>query len=164
VIPQARAIIRQVEPNLPVSQALPLTEVMALLLIPQRIAAAVAGTLGIVGLLLAAIGIYGVTSYNVSRRVREIGIRVALGADRQSVVRMILRQGLGLTAIGIAIGLAAGAAAAQVVRSLLFGVSAIDPVTFGGGAALFLAVAVLACLAPARRATRVDPMVALRAE
>ena len=163
-IPQTRAIIRQLEPNLPVSQAMPLTELMATLLIPQRLASAVAGTLGVVGLLLAAIGIYGVTSYSVNRRVREIGIRVALGADRGTVVRMVLRQGLGLTLIGIAIGLAAGALASLAVRSLLFGVSALDPITFGGGAALFVAVALAACLAPARRATRIDPMAALRAE
>ena len=163
-IPQSRAVLRQLDPSLPVTQAMRLADLTALTTIPQRIAGLVAGTLGVVGLLLAAIGIYGVTSYSVSRRAREIGIRVALGADRQAVVRMILRQGLGLTLIGIGIGLVAGAAASQVVRSLLFGVSALDPVTFGGGAALFLVVAVLACVAPARRATRVDPMVALRAE
>ena len=87
-----------------------------------------------------------------------------MGADRGSVVRLVLRQGLGLTAIGIAIGLIAGAGAAQVVRSLLFGVSALDPVTFLSGAALFVAVAIGATLGPARRATKVDPMVALRAE
>jgi putative ABC transport system permease protein len=124
----------------------------------------VAGSLGIVGLLLAAIGIYGVTSYSVNRRVREIGIRVALGADGQSVLRLILRQGIVLTLVGVGIGLAAGALVSQVVRSLLFGISALDPATFGGGAALFLVVALAASYLPARRATRVDPMVALRAE
>jgi predicted permease len=154
-IPSVRAVIRGIDTNLPVSQALPLTEVTALTLIPQRIAGAVAGSLGVVGLLLAAIGIYGVTSYSVNRRVREIGIRVALGADGASVLRLILRQGVTLTLIGVAIGL---------VRSLLFGISALDPVTFGGGAALFMAVALAASLGPARRATRVDPIVALRSE
>jgi predicted permease len=163
-IPQMRALIRQLNPNLPVSQALPLTEVTALNLIPQRIAAAVAGSLGIVGLLLAAIGIYGVTSYSVARRIREIGIRVALGADGTSVLRLILRQGLVLTLAGIVIGLALGALVSQVVRSLLMGIAALDPITFGAGAALFLAVALAASYFPARRATKVDPMVALRAE
>jgi predicted permease len=163
-IPQIRALVREMDPNLPVAQALPLAEVTAVGLIPQRIAAGVAGSLGVVGLLLAAIGIYGVTSYSVSRRVREIGIRVALGADGHSVLRLVLRQGLVLTLIGVGIGLAAGALLSQVLRSLLFGISALDPVTFGGGAALFLVVALAASYVPARRATRVDPMAALRAE
>ena len=163
-IPQVRDLVRAMNPNLPITQALPLAEVTAVGLIPQRIAAGVAGSLGIVGLLLAAIGIYGVTSYSVNRRVREIGIRVALGADGHSVLRLILRQGIVLTMVGVIIGLAAGMVVSQVVRSLLFGVSALDPVTFGGGAALFLLVALAASYLPARRATRVDPMVALRAE
>jgi predicted permease len=163
-IPEVRDLLREMNPDLPITQALPLTEVTAVGLIPQRIAAGVAGSLGIVGLLLAAIGIYGVTSYSVNRRVREIGIRVALGADGQSVLRLILRQGIVLTLVGVGIGLAAGALVSQVVRSLLFGISALDPVTFGGGAALFLVVALAASYLPARRATRVDPMVALRAE
>lgn len=163
-IPEIRSALRQLEPNLPVSQAMPLSQVTALGLIPQRIAGAVAGTLGIVGLLLAAIGIYGVTSYGVNRRVREIGIRVALGADRRTVVGLVVRQGLGLTLIGVALGLGAGAAAAQVIRSLLVGVSAFDPITFGAGAVLFVVVALAASVGPAQRATKVDPMVALRAE
>jgi predicted permease len=163
-IPEARSVLRQMNPNLPVTQAMPMREVTALGLIPQRIAGAVAGSLGVVGLLLAAIGIYGVTSYSVARRVREIGIRVALGADRRTVLRMVLRQGLVLTLIGVGIGLAAGAAAGQIIRSLLFGVSGLDPIAFGVGAALFVAVALAASIGPARRATKVDPMVALRAE
>src|SRR5262249_9499971 len=148
-IPAVRSVIRSLDPNLPVTQAEPLSEVTALELIPQRIAAAVAGALGVVGLLLAAIGIYGVTAYSVTRRVREIGVRVALGADAGSVLRLILRQGFVLTAIGVGIGLALGAAAAQVLRSLLFGVSALDPLTYGAGAALFVVVAVAASLGPA---------------
>jgi putative ABC transport system permease protein len=163
-IPLIRALVRELNPNLPVTQAMPLTDINALQLIPQRVAAAAAGAFGVVGLLLAAIGIYGVTSYNVNQRVREIGIRIALGADRGTVLSMILRQGAVLTVIGIGIGLAAGVAVSQVVRSLLFGISAVDPVTFGGGAALFVAVALAASLGPARRATRVDPIVALRSE
>src|SRR5881409_674007 len=91
-------------PNLPITQSMRLSEVTAIGLIPQRIAASVAGTMGIVGLLLAAIGIYGVTSYAVSRRTREIGIRIALGADHANVIRLVLRQGLMLAAIGVAIG------------------------------------------------------------
>ena len=164
LIPAVRGLLREMEPNLPVTTALPLDQVTALALIPQRIAGAVAGSLGMVVLLLAAIGIYGVTSYSVDRRTREIGIRMALGADRSTVLRLVIRQGMMLTAIGVAIGLAAGAAGAQVIRSLLFGVSALDPVAFTGAALLFGAVALAASYLPARRATRVDPMTALRAE
>jgi putative ABC transport system permease protein len=163
-MPQIRSLLREMNPNLPIAQALPLTDLTALGLIPQRIAAGVAGSLGVVGLLLAAIGIYGVTSYNVNRRVREIGIRVALGADGPTVLRLILRQGIVLTVLGVGIGLAAGALLSQALRSLLFGISAVDPATFGGGAALFIAVALASSYFPARRATRVDPMSALRAE
>jgi hypothetical protein len=121
VIPQVRALVREMNANLPVTTAMPLSEVTAIGLIPQRIAASVAGTLGIVGLLLAAIGIYGVTSYTVSRRTREIGIRMALGADRRVVLALVLRQTMAVTAIGLAIGLAGGAAASQLLRSLLLG-------------------------------------------
>jgi predicted permease len=163
-IPAVRGLLRELDPNLPVTTALPLEQVTALTLIPQRIAGAVAGSLGLVVLLLAAIGIYGVTSYSVDRRTREIGIRMALGANRATVLRLVIRQGMLLTAVGVAIGLAAGAAGAQVLRSLLFGVSAVDPIAFGGAAVLFGAVALAASYLPARRATRVDPMVALRAE
>ena len=152
------------EPTLPISQALPLTEITALGLVPQRIAGAVAGSLGLVGLLLAAIGIYGVTSYSVARRVREIGIRMALGADEQSVLRLVLRQGLALTAVGVAIGAVAAAILAQLIRSLLFGIRPLDPVSFAAAAVLLTLVAALAAAGPARRAARVDPMLALRAD
>ena len=101
----------------------------------------------------------------MTRRVREIGIRVALGADGGTVLRLVLRQGITLTVIGVAIGLLAGGAlASQVLRILLFGVSALDPVVFGGAALAFGVVSLAASYLPARRATRVDPMVALRAE
>jgi putative ABC transport system permease protein len=163
-IPQIRALVRQVNASLPVTTALPLSDVTAIGLVPQRIAATLAGTLGLVGLLLAAMGIYGVSSYAVSVRTREIGIRMALGAGAGTVLRMVLRQGIGLAAIGVGIGLLLGAAASQVLKSLLFGVSALDPVTFAGAAILFAAVAAGATYLPARRAARVDPMRALRTE
>lgn len=164
VIPEVRSLVRTMNPNLPVAEALTLADVTALGTIPQRIAAAIAGTLGIVGLLLAAMGIYGVTSYAVSRRTREIGIRVALGAEARDVMRLLLRQGMMLAAIGVVVGLGLAAAGAQVIRSLLYGVSGVDPVTFGGACVLFIAVALIATWLPARRALGVDPMVALRNE
>jgi predicted permease len=163
-IADMRALVRSLNPDLPVAQALPLEQVTALGLIPQRIAGAVAGSLGIFGVLLAAIGLYGVISYTVNRRTREIGIRVALGADRSAVRRLIVRQALGLTVVGAAVGLVCGAILARVLQSLLFGVSAVDPVTFGGAVLLFVAVAGAASSAPARRAVRIDPIAALRAE
>ena len=163
-IPDMRTAIREINPDMPVSQAMPMTDVTALTLIPQRIAAGVAGSLGVICLLLAAIGIYGMTSYSVNRRVREIGIRVALGADGSSVLRLMLRQAIVLTFVGVAIGLGVSAVAAVVLASLLVGVPRIDPLTFGSSAMLFIIVALAASYLPARRATRVDPMIALRAE
>ena len=164
MIPKVRALVRELNPKLPVTSAMPLEEVTALMLIPQRIAGAVAASLGVVVLLLAAIGIYGVTSYSVNRRTREIGIRMALGADRGTVLRLVIRQGAVLTGAGIVLGLALGAAGAQLLRSLLFGVSALDPIAFGGSALLFAVISIAASYVPARRATQVDPMLALRAE
>ena len=162
VVPQVRALLRDMNPALPITEAMPLSEVTAIGLVPQRIAAAVAGSLGIVGLLLAAIGIYGVTSYAVSRRTREIGIRIALGADHRSVVRLVLRQGLVLAAIGVAIGTVIAGIGSMALKSLLFGVPGLDPITFGAACLLFAAVTLTASYVPARRASTVDPMVALR--
>jgi predicted lysophospholipase L1 biosynthesis ABC-type transport system permease subunit len=164
MIPAARTALRDLNPALPATTAMPLEQVTAVMFVPQRIAAAVAGTLGVFVLLLAAIGIYGVVAYSVGRRTREIGIRMALGADPRAIVRLLLRQGMVMTAIGIGVGLLAGAAAAQVLRSLLFGIPSLDPIAFGGAALLFSIVSVAASYIPARRALGVDPMIALRSE
>jgi putative ABC transport system permease protein len=115
-------------------------------------------------LTLAAIGIYGIAAYSVTERTHEIGVRLALGAQRRDVMTMILAQGMAMTAIGTAIGVASALLLARVMSSLLFGVSAADPVTFAAIPVLLAAVAFVACYVPARRATRVDPLVALRAE
>jgi predicted permease len=122
------------------------------------------GIFGGLGFALAIVGVYGVMSYVVSQQTREIGIRMALGADRERVLRMVIVHGLKLTLTGVAIGMGASLALTRFMRSQLLGVSATDPVTFGGVAILLIAVAVAACFIPAQRAMRVDPMVALRYE
>jgi predicted permease len=163
-LPQVRSLLRELNASLPIVEAMPLSEVTAIGLVPQRIAAAVAGSLGLVGLLLAATGIYGVTAYAVSRRTREIGIRMALGANSSQVLRLVLRQGLVLAAIGIVFGIGAAAAGSRVLQNLLFGVGTLDPLTFAGASILFSAITVLASYIPARRAAQVDPVIALRTE
>jgi putative ABC transport system permease protein len=120
------------------------------------------GLFGGVALLLSAIGIYGVLAFGVAQRVREFGIRQALGADRRSILRLVLRQGLTTAGIGIVLGLAGALGFASVMRQMLFGVPARDPSVLASVAIILLVVAAAACYIPARRATRVDPMVALR--
>jgi predicted permease len=133
-------------------------------LFANRIAATIATVLGALGMFLAALGIYGVLSYNVSQRFREIGIRIALGAQKNHVLRLVVGHGLRLAVFGAGLGIVAALVITRGMRSLLFGVSATDPVTFAAVALLVTAVAILAAYLPARRATRVDPMVALRYE
>jgi len=160
-----RAIVNSLNPNLPVLDAQSLESQQDGPVETQlRIGAAVAGSVGIVGLLLAAIGIYGVTAYTVTQRTREIGIRLSLGADRTAVMGMVLRQGLTLVAIGSAIGLLLGAGAGQVLSGARFGTPPPNALMFAAAAALFALVGLAACYIPARRATRIRAMEALRYE
>ena len=161
---EIRTVVASMNPDLPIVTSQTLEDLTALGLVPQRVVVSVSGGLGLIGALLAAIGIYGVTAYAVARRRREIGIRMALGAQRADVLTMVMRQGFWLAAIGAAIGLVLAAAASQVLVVFLFGVPPLDPVIFGGAAALFAAVALTACYLPARRATNIDPQTALRYE
>jgi putative ABC transport system permease protein len=161
---QLRWVVTSADPNLPIVTSQTLAEATSIGLVPQRVVASAAGSLGFVGALLAAIGIYGVAAYGVARRTREIGIRMALGAQRSAVVVMVLRQGIWLAVIGSAIGLLLAAGASRVLVGFLFGIPSLDPIIFGGAAALFALVAFAACYVPARRATRIDPLTALRCE
>ena len=162
---ELRALVQSMDPNLPVLSLRSLEqEITGPVEMQLRVAASVSGSIGIVSLLLAAIGIYGVTAYVASRRTREIGVRMALGADRAAILRMILRQGMALVAVGAGIGLLLSAACGRLLTGLLFGVPPLDPVTFGGAIVLFAVIGLAACYAPARRATKIDPIVALRYE
>jgi macrolide transport system ATP-binding/permease protein len=156
-----RGEIQQLDPHIPVA-ASTLVEKLSMPLLPARITASILGGFGLLALVLAAIGIYGVMSYAIAQRTHEIGIRMALGAQKADVLKLVLGQGVVLTLIGVGLGLAAALALTRLMKSLLFGVSATDPLTFIGIAGLLTFVTLLACYLPARRATRVDPLIALR--
>jgi len=151
-------------PDQPVRHAMTLTETIAESVGNQRLHTVLLGVFAGLGLALALLGVYGVVSYSVARRTQEIGVRMALGADRAAVLCMVMRQGLNLVAYGAAIGAAGALGAVRVIASELYGVKPSDPWTFSAGAALILFVGCLACWLPARRAMRVDPTVALRYE
>ncbi|MGH9793003.1 MAG: FtsX-like permease family protein, partial [Candidatus Acidiferrales bacterium] len=160
----ARATVRSLDANLPVFNIRTLDAQMGIALLPVRLAATLLGVMGGLALVLATVGIYGVISFAVSQRTREIGIRMALGAQRRDILGLVLHSGMTLTLIGCAVGLAAAAGVTRFLTFLLYGISPLDPLTFIGIPALLAAVAMLACWIPARRASRVDPMVALRYE
>jgi ABC-type antimicrobial peptide transport system permease subunit len=139
-------------------------QVVAQSLWRQRLQGQVLGAFATLALLLAAVGLYGVISYAVVQRTHEIGIRMALGAEPVDVLRLVIRQGMGLTIVGLIVGVAVGSVVTRVLSDMLYGVSTRDPLTFVGAPALLLVVAFLACYIPARRATRIDPLTALRYE
>jgi len=159
-----RRSVATIAPDLPVLQVVSLRSYADLGLLPQRVAAAVAGVMGVVVILLAAAGIYGVTAQITRRRAPEIGIRMALGADRADVLRLVIRQGMRAPLVGLAGGLVVALSVTRFLTMFLYGVSPLDPAVFSGGAALLAGIAVLANWLPARWASRVDPVRALRAE
>src|SRR6267154_3529937 len=161
---EVRAAVWSVNSNLPLASVRTMQEVYDKSLAQTSFSLVMLGIAGTMALALGIIGIYGVISYTVSQRKREIGIRLALGAQGEDVLRMVLRQGARLALVGVVIGIAAALGLTPLMRSLLFGVTAQDPQTFAAVAALLITVALVACYIPARRATRIDPLVALRYE
>jgi putative ABC transport system permease protein len=161
---QVREQVQAVDATLPVFGAQMLSETVSVSLSERRFLMEVVGLFAVTALLLAGLGIYGVISYLVSERTHEIGIRVALGAQRRNIIRMILRQGLGMAIAGTAIGLVCALIVSYSMAGLLYGVKPTDPLTFAGVALLLIVVALFACYIPGRRAMRVDPIVALRHE
>jgi predicted permease len=165
MIPEVEQTIRAMAPTLPIFDVKTLHEALytPVGLLLYQVAAALAGIMGTLGLILAIVGVYGVLSYVVSQKTNEIGIRIALGAQHSDILKMVYRQGLWIVCIGLAVGLAASFAAAHLMRSFIV-VSATDPATYVGVSAMLVAIALLACYIPARRAMRIDPMQALREE
>jgi putative ABC transport system permease protein len=159
-----RATIAAVDPALAIAKVTTMREVVGELLAPQRFSATVLTAFAVGALLLAAIGLYGVLAFGVAQRRREIGVRLALGAARGDVLGLILKQGMRLVAVGLAIGLAGALAAARLLRALLYQTDVYDPLTFALVPIVLAIVSVAACYVPARRAAIVDPLVTLRAE
>jgi predicted permease len=164
IAPALADVVRGIDATLPRPFVRTLEQETSIVLFPQRIAAIVTGVLGAVGLLLAAVGLYGIIAYSVGRRTREIGVRVALGAQRTDVLGMVLREGMRLAGTGVVAGIILAAGVTRLIAGFLFSVSPMDAVTFAGMSALFLAVALLASYLPARRAAATDPLTALRSD
>jgi putative ABC transport system permease protein len=164
VVPAVRGIMRELDPAVPAFRVQTFDEVVSRSLWRQRLQGKVLGVFAALALTLASVGLYGVIAYAVAQRTRELGVRVALGATRRQVLGLVLGHGVRLTLVGVALGAVGALALSRVMTSLLYGVKPTDPVTFLVVPLALAAVAVLASYAPARRATKVDPLVAMRAE
>lgn len=164
VVGAIHQVVGSIDKNLPITDVAAMPEVLDASVAQPRFRTWLLGGFGLVALLLAAAGVFGVVSYSVASRTQEFGVRAAIGASPASIGKMVLMEGLGLAAMGLAAGLLAALGLARFLKSEIYGVGAYDPVTFLAGAAILLAVALVACYIPARRAMRVDPMVALRCE
>jgi predicted permease len=164
LLPAIREVVGQVNADLPLFNVTTQSQQIDRLLFQERLVARLAGFFGVLALVLACIGLYGLLSYEVSRRTREIGIRMALGAQPERVLQLVLRQGIALALVGAAVGIGVALGVTRYLGSMLFNVRASDPLTMSAVAVLLTLVALAACYVPARRATRVDPMVALRYE
>ncbi len=159
-----RREVEKVDPSIPVHSISSMDQIIARSMADRRFTLELLGIFAAVALLLAAIGIYGMMAYSFSQRTHEIGIRIALGAQRMDIFRLAVGEGMQLVAIGLVLGLVGAAGLTRFVRTMLFGVSPADPITFAAISAALAAVAFLACYIPARSATRVDPLIALRDE
>jgi ABC-type antimicrobial peptide transport system permease subunit len=157
-----RSVAHELDRDLPVGQIRTIDEILGQVVAPQRFSVLLLVAFAMSAIFLAAIGLYSVVAYSVSQRTTEVGIRVAYGARRHDIVWLVLREGLSLTLAGILVGLAASLAAGRLMESLLFGVPATDPLTFFTVPLVLLGIAALACMVPAYRATRVEPLVTLR--
>jgi putative ABC transport system permease protein len=164
VIGTVRGQLQSLDTNMAITNVQTIQEIMRQGLWAPRMGAGLLTVFGGLALILAAVGVYGVLSYSVSQQTREIGIRMSLGAQQGQVLRMVIGQGFRLAVTGLGLGLLAAFGLTRVLSSLLFGVSAHDPVTFGGVSLVLVSAAILACYIPARRATKVDPIIALRYE
>jgi putative ABC transport system permease protein len=162
LLPQLRAALAASDPGVAMSRPRPLEDLVAATVAEPRFRTLLLGLFAVVSLALAALGLYGVVAFSVNQRRSELGLRIALGADPQDVLRLVLREGMLPVFAGILCGLGGAAVLAQVMRTLLFGVDALDPLTFTGVAVTLAGVALAACYVPARRAMRVDPAGSLR--
>jgi len=163
-VPDVRASMKAFDPALPNSEITTLDQIIDDAVAPRRLITHLLGAFSSFALALASLGLYGVIAYSVTQRTQEIGIRLAIGAQRADVLRLIVGEGFSMAATGVAVGVIAALALSRLLASLLFGVSTTDPLIFSISVIVLISVALLACFIPARRAAKVDPVVALRCE